>query len=114
MEQRFLTLENGTDYSPSERVAEASSVTELEAEKVMTRYEIIASSMPAELSDEVMEDAILSLKNQYEIQRIKFEDHPGLNKLFTDAAYQVEVIKKAQETYKVSYQNILKAAESRN
>jgi hypothetical protein len=114
LEQRFLALENGTDYTPSEGVAEASSVTELEAEKVMTRYEMIASSMPAELSDEVMEDAILSLKNQYEIQGIKFEDHPGLNKLFIDTAYQAEVIKKAQETYKISYQNILKAAESRN
>ena len=114
LEQRFLALENGTDYTPSVGVAEASSVTELEAEKVMTRYEMIASSMPAELSDEVMEDAILSLKNQYEIQGIKFEDHPGLNKLFIDTAYQAEVIKKAQETYKISYQSILKAAESRN
>lgn len=107
LEQRFLALENGTEYTPNEGVEETSSDVKTNPEKEMTRYEMIASSMPSELSDKVMEDAILSLKTQYKSQGIKFEDHPGLNKLFKDAVYQAEVINKAQERYKISYQEIL-------
>jgi cytoskeletal protein CcmA (bactofilin family) len=114
LEQRFLAMENGTVYSPSEEVAEAPSIVAPTSEKAMTRYEMITSSMPAELSNKVMEDAILSLENQYKMQGIKFENHPGLNKLFTDAAYKAEIIKKAQETYKKSYQFILVQAKNNN
>ena len=114
LEQRFLAMENGTAYSPSEIVTDASSVAEPNTEKEMSKYEKITSSMPAELSDKVMEDAIQSLQDQYTIQGIKFEDHPGLNKLFTDAAYKAEIINKAQETYKESYQRLLEEAKNNN
>ncbi len=108
-ERRFLALENGTVYTPNEVIAEVSSV-----EKVMTRHEVFASYMPSELSAEVMEEAMLYLENEYKALGINFEDHPGLNRLFTDAAYKAEIIKKTQDNYKKTYQNFKEIEAQRN
>jgi glutathione peroxidase-family protein len=73
---------------------------------------MIASNVPAELSDEVMDSALQYLEKSFKDRGLILKDHPGLNRLFTDAAYQAEIIKKTQENYKISYQNIL--LESQN
>jgi len=58
--------------------------------------------MPADLSSEVMTDAIANLKSAYVKQGISFEANPGLKRLFTDASFQAEVVRKSQEKYKAS------------
>ena len=101
LEQRLFALENGLDYTPNEVPIELLSVEmEPTSEKVMTRHEVFASYMPSELSDEVMEEAMLYLENEYKTLGINFEDHPRLNKLFTDADYKAEIIIKTQDNYK--------------
>ncbi len=115
LEQRLFALENGSDYTPNEVTAEVSALEmETTTEKVMTRHEIFASYMPPELSDEVMEEAMLYLENEYKALGISFEDHPGLNRLFTDVAYKAEVIKKTQDNYKKTYQNLKEIEAQRN
>ena len=63
--------------------------------------------MPPELSDEVMEEAMSYLKNQYLNHGVKLEDYPALNKLFVDEAFRSEVIRKTQSNYKISYQSAM-------
>jgi cytoskeletal protein CcmA (bactofilin family) len=109
LEQRIVALEGGKSTIADVASATVPPVSQL---KEKSRYEILASNMPAELSDKVMEDAIQNLQNTYAQQGMDVKKHPGLNKLFTDAAFKAQVIKKAQETYRKSYQEIL--ATSRN
>ena len=61
--------------------------------------------MPSELDASVMQDAISYLKKQYEGEKISIKNNPGLTKLFTDANFQAEVIKRAQDNYKITYNN---------
>lgn len=115
LEQRLLALENGTDYTPSEVTVEIPAIkAETPTEKIMTRHEAFASYMPPELSDEIMEEAMLYLENEYKALGINYENHPGLKKLFTDADYKAEIIKKTQENYKRTYQNLKKIEAQRN
>lgn len=112
LEQRFLALETGTVNPPNTVAPNVSSLEkQTPPKKEMTRSETLAAYMPPELSDEVMEDAIRHLKNEYTTHGISFKDHPGLNKLFTDATYRAEVIKKAQERYRISYQKSLRGSK---
>lgn len=106
LEARLIALEGGVPAKPA-TPAKAQEPAGTQPAKEQTKYEILAQNMPAELSNEVMTDAIANLKEVYTKQGISFKDHPGLNKLFTDASFQAEVIRKAQQKYKASYQTIL-------
>ena len=115
LEERLLALENGTDYTPAKEVAVVPPVsTQILQEKQMSRAEMIETNMPTELSADVIEDAILTLENAYIERGINYKAHPGLNKLFTDASFRAEIIKKAQDNYKNSYQFILEKAKNMN
>ena len=98
LEERIAALEN---------VAEVLPKVETRQESKMTRYEMALAYMPSELNDEIMEEAMLYLENEYKVRGINIEDHPGLNKLFTDTTYRTETIKNTQEKYKITYQNYL-------
>ncbi|WP_375436316.1 hypothetical protein [uncultured Hymenobacter sp.] len=108
LEQRLVALEGG---SSPKRAAASRAVEPAKAapsqSKDLTRYELLVKNMPAELSNEVVADAIANLKDAYAKQGISVETHPSLNRLFTDASFQAEVIRKSQETYKASYKSIL-------
>jgi hypothetical protein len=110
LEQRLVALEGGKPSTPSASAAVAANAPEPTATATATelnRYELMAKNMPAELSDEVMISAISDLKSAYAKQGISLDANPGLKRLFTDASFQAEVIRKSQETYKASYQSIV-------
>lgn len=107
LEARLVALEGGSSLKP----AVASAIAAAPA-KELTRDELFVKSMPAELSDKVMADAIANLKDTFAKQGLSLKDSPGLNKLFTDAPYQAEVIRKYQARYRASYQAILKRSKS--
>ena len=111
LESRLNALEGGSSAQQT-----AAPITPEPAKaapaKELTRYELLTKNMPAELSNQVMADAIANLKDAYAKQGISFKANPGLNRLFTDASFQAEVIRKSQEKYKASYQTILE--RSRN
>ncbi|MES2747983.1 MAG: hypothetical protein V4648_06375 [Bacteroidota bacterium] len=100
LEQRLLALENGTTPTLKTNTTTAVAVT---PEKLPTRNELLAANMPAELNDQVMEEAFVYLENSYKNQGIDITKQPVLNKLFTDASYKAEIIKKTQEKYKLLY-----------
>jgi len=106
LEARLLALEGGAAPKPVATLA-AAEPTKAAPAKELTRYELLKQSMPAELSNEVMANAIADLKATYAKQGISYKNHPGLNRLFTDMAFQTGVVRKAQATYKASYQGIL-------
>jgi hypothetical protein len=103
LEARLLALEGGSAPKPATPVLAAAPAPV----KELTRYQLIKQSMPAELSNDVMANAISDLKASYAKQGISYKNNPGLNRLFTDLAFQAQVIRKAQTTYKASYQTIL-------
>lgn len=106
LEARLLALEGGSAPKPTTPVLAAEPAKTAPA-KELTRYQLIKQSMPAELSNDVMTNAISDLKASYTKQGIAYKNNPGLNRLFTDLAFQAQVIRKAQATYKASYQTIL-------
>jgi hypothetical protein len=107
MERRLTALEKGTEYTPGKEVEEAqANIPAAVSEKEMSREEILASQWPSELSDEVMKDAIFYLESEYNRRGFDIASHPGLQRLFTDMDFQADVIKRAKETYKSTYQNI--------
>jgi hypothetical protein len=110
LEQRLLALETGKSVAPAATPAAEAKT----AAPTPSRYELLAANMPAELSNDVMNEAMQYLASTYKQQGLKIADHPGLNKLFNDASFRADVIRKAQDTYKVSYQKILESARSRN
>ncbi len=115
LEQRLLALENGTSNLPGKPLkVDASQKTNSTPVKDLSKYELFLKYMPATLSAETMEEAMLYLKNSYKNNKINIKDHPGLNRLFTDAAFKAEVIKKTQEKYQVSYQSILESVKNKN
>ena len=103
LEARLIALETGTEYVPN-----------IPVKVQKTRAEFMAESMPAELSDEIMQEAIVYLKERYVANGIDYTKRPVLNKLFTDNAFQSEIIKKTQETYKANYKLILAKTEAGN
>ncbi len=109
LDERLKALEKGTNYTPSSGdVADNSlGLSAPVHQKQMTRQEMIAAHMPAELSDELMKDAMIYLESEYKRRGINTTSHPGLHKLLTDMDFQAEVIHKTQETYKATYQNII-------
>jgi cytoskeletal protein CcmA (bactofilin family) len=111
LESRMLALEKGEKTAPSPSTA-APVVPAVQ--KSQTRYDLLASNMPSELSDEVMDEAMKYLENSYRDHGIDVKKHPGLDRLFADAGFRANMIRKAQATYKESYKAILKAAKSKN
>jgi|GEM_PF-293691 len=112
LEERLLSLENGTDYAPAKEVAVIPPVNaQIPQEKQMTRAEMVEAYMPAEISDEIMEDAMLYLENAFREKGINITEYPSLNKLFNDAAYKAEIMRKTKENYKISYQQLIRKAQ---
>ncbi len=72
-----------------------------------TKEQLILANMPPELSDAVMAEAIDFLRNQFNQTGFDYKAHPGLTKLFTDPAFQKEVIRRSQENYRIGYQKIM-------
>ena len=105
LEQRLLALESGTVATT--KTNNSATAVASTPEKVLTRNEILASNMPSELSDGVMVEAFQYLENTYKKQGVDFGKHPGLDRLFTDASFKTEVIKKAQEKYKLLYPSLV-------
>ena len=103
LEKRITALENLDEVSPTGLTTQESK---------MSRHEIALANMPSELNDEIMEEAILYLENEYKDKGVNIEAHPGLNKLFTDANYRAKIIKETQEKYKMTYKNYLKIIEN--
>ena len=112
LEKRLLSLENGSaNTQKEEKEKEVLSKKELVSKKEMSRTEMMISSMPAEISDKDIEDAMLLIKNTYTNKGIKIEEYPGLNKLFVDANYKAEIIKNVKENYKMTYKSILESTK---
>ena len=109
LDERLKALEKGTNYTPSSGdVADNSrGMSAPVHQKEMSRQEMIAAHMPAELSDELMKDAMIYLESEYKRRGINTASHPGLLKLLTDMEFQAEVIHRTQETYKATYQNLI-------
>ncbi|MDO5975884.1 hypothetical protein [Flavivirga jejuensis] len=106
LEQRLLALEHGS----VEVVNLEKTTTEKEnktPQKELSRSQLVASYMPPELSDEIMEEAMLYLENGYKNNGIDIENHPGLNKLFNDSNYRKKIIAKTKANYKKSYKKLL-------
>lgn len=107
LENRLIALEGGV----VEQGVEVTKVLEKEdgvVEKDLSREELIVQNMPAELSDEVMQEAISNLKKSYEAIGFDVTQHEGLNRLFNDLEYQKLIIIKTQENYKKMYKSLVK------
>ena len=115
LEKRLLALENGVNGIPNNTPkVDATSKPKAGQDKEMTKYEMFVKYMPKELTNETMEEAMLYLQNSYKNQKINVKNHPGLYRLFTDATFKAEVIKKSQEKYRISYQSILESVKNKN
>ena len=115
LEKRLLALENGVNGIPNNTPkVDATSKPKVGQDKEMTKYEMFVKYMPKELTNETMEEAMLYLQNSYKNQKINVKNHPGLYRLFTDATFKAEVIKKSQEKYRISYQSILESVKNKN
>ena len=106
LEQRLVALEGGKPSTPSAAMAGNAPAPTATATE-LNRYELMAKNMPAELSNDVMTSAIADLKSAYAKQGVSLDANPSLKRLFTDASFQAEVIRKSQATYKASYQSIV-------
>ena len=105
LESRLLALEKG-ELVPSPKSIPDIAVDAEETAPAMTRNEILATHMPSELSDELMAEAMEYIEGEYVRRGIDIADHPGIYKLLRDEAYQQEIIRKTQENYRTTYQNI--------
>ena len=115
LEKRLIALENGVNGTPNNTPkVDATSKPKVGQDKEMTKYEMFVKYMPKELTNETMEEAMLYLQNSYKNQKINVKNHPGLYRLFTDATFKAEVIKKSQEKYRISYQSILESVKNKN
>jgi len=110
LEDRLLALENGKT-APERKVADPSEI-QTAPQQSMSREAAAFANMPSELSDEVMTEAMEYLRNQYEKKGIDVKKHPGLYKLFNDAAFREQVIKRTQDDYKVTYQQVMAARKN--
>ena len=100
LENRLLSLEGEETKSPLNNSIQKKETIK----KVLPK--LAETNMPSELSDEVMEEAIIHLSNSYKELGIDVTNHPGLNKLFNDSEYQAKVIQETQEKYKKIYKAI--------
>ena len=82
--------------------------------KKLSKYEIAVANMPAELSDDNMEEAMQLIEERYKAKGLNIADHPGLNKLLNDASFRAETIRKTKETYKATYQSYLQIIRNQN
>ncbi|MCC7149903.1 MAG: hypothetical protein IT216_11855 [Saprospiraceae bacterium] len=108
LEARMAVLEGKSQNGSNTAVAVAEQMR-LTPQPVsnQTKEQLALANMPPELSDEVMAEAIEFLRNQFNQTGVDYNKHPGLTKLFTDLAFQREVIRRSQENYKIGYQKIM-------
>jgi len=112
LEQKFQSLE--ARFVSFEKGVVAETVEVVVPKKKLSKYEIALANMPAELSNEVMEEAMQSIEDQYKAKGLNIADHPGLNKLLNDASFRAETIRKTQESYKATYQSYLQKVKNQN
>ena len=105
LEARFNALENGEAVAPAVTVAPA---------KKLSKYEIAVANMPAEISDEAMEEALQLIEARYRANGLNIADHPGLDKLLNDPAFRAETIQKTKASYKATYQSYLQIIKNQN
>jgi len=105
LDARFSALENGEEYKP---------VVSVVPSKKLSKYEIAVANMPAELNDDVMEEALLLIEDRYRERGIDIASHPGLDKLLNDSAFRAEIILKTKASYKATYQSYLQIIKNQN
>ncbi len=106
LEQRVLAMENGTTFVANDQQTQEVQKEKKEETKALSKHDALLATMPKELDDTVMKEAIAYLKQQYEIHGVDVKNHPGLDRLFSDEVYQQEIIKKAQDVYRKSYKSV--------
>lgn len=105
LEARLNAIENGEAVVPV--VADVPT-------KKLSKYEIAVANMPAELNDEVMEEAMQLIEERYKAKGLNIADHPGLDKLLNDSAFRAETIRKTKASYKATYQSYLQIIKNQN
>jgi len=92
----LAALESGKPAMPSE-----APVTTQQAG-------FVEASLPVAFDAAQVEEAILLLQDTYRAKGLNVENHPGLKQLFGDQTFRQEVIRKVQENYLNTRNNILK------
>ena len=100
LEKRLTALERGTTYIPT-------------VEEHPTELNFVEASVPPALDLEQINEAIILLEATYRDRGIDVDNHYGLQKLFNDEAFRKEIIKKVDENYKITYQNMMKMEQQR-
>ena len=98
LEARFNALEKGEVVT---------AVVTIAPKKKLSKYEIAVNNMPAELSDDVMDEAMQLIEQSYKTKGLNLANHPNLNRLLNDASFRAETVNKTKETYKTTYQSYL-------
>ncbi len=109
LEDRLNRLESRfpDNESDNSKVNSTTVAQEDVPKKTMSREEILITYMPTKLDDNLLNEALQYLKKSYESNSIDFEKHVGLKKLFIDANYRSEILRKTKANYIVYYQNLL-------
>ncbi|SDB28634.1 hypothetical protein SAMN03097699_0515 [Flavobacteriaceae bacterium MAR_2010_188] len=105
LEQKFEALASKLNGEEKDKIATPKAA--IVQVKKPTKYEIAVANMPAELSDDIMDEAMLLIKERYESEGLKIADHPGLDKLLNDPTFRAQTIRQTQVTYKETYKNYL-------
>ncbi len=100
LEQRLAALESGSPIAPS--VPKQPSVDH------------IAAAIPQAFDAAQVEEAILLLEETYRTRGMDVNNHAGLKKLFRDHVYRQDIIRRVQDNYAITLDNILKMEARRN
>jgi len=114
-EERLLALEKGEKYvQKSETIEEIDNINSKPSSK-LSKDEIILSSMPSELSDEIYEEALVYLETTFKSQNFDFNKHIGLKNLLYDPVTRNETKEKVKKAYRENYLSLKRIVEkSRN
>ncbi len=114
LEDRLLALEKGEPITPGLVANQDAPInTQTVVEKAKSREDEYFEGMPSELDATVMEEAFVYMENQYKANGVSIKDHPGLFKLFYDPIFKAEVIKKAQDNYKIAYEQYIEIQKNK-
>ena len=103
LEDRILGVEKGqTKAAGLANGNDTPGANQPVADKPKTREDVYYEEMPEELDDQVMEEALIYIENQYKANNISIKNHAGLYKLLYDPVFKAEVIQKAKENYKIA------------
>ncbi len=112
LEQSFAQLEARVIAMESGKPLNAPIV--INSTPAMSQLEFLDSQIPESLDLEQIENAIMLLQDTYRSQGLDVDNHVGLKKLFTDATFRKDVIRKVEENYRLSRNNILQMEARRN